>query len=159
MGRLQYYSIPIALLLCALSSYGQEVTHSEIHIFIDHNGQETTFRSAYENKTHVYFWATWCAPCVSSLTSVAKDMDKQALSELLVISFDDDPTEAQRFMQKIGYSGDHWVAKRGIHLVAERAFGNARRSLPYMIRLDGITKTYRSIDVPRELSDWRYMLR
>ena len=86
-------------------------------------------------------------------------MGKDELSALLVISFDDDPSKAQRFMQKIGYPGDHWVAKRGIHLVAERAFGNSRRALPHMIRLDGIAKTYRIIDVPRELSDWRYMLR
>ena len=56
--------------------------------FIDPSGKEVTLHEFKNNWTLLNFWATWCAPCISELPSLAKLESKinNSKFKLLLIS-------------------------------------------------------------------------
>ena len=73
--------------------------------FIDPSGKEVTLHEFKNNWTLLNFWATWCAPCISELPSLAKLESKinNSKFKLLLISIDrSGPKVFQPFLKRLG---------------------------------------------------------
>ena len=73
--------------------------------FIDSSGKEVTLHAFKNNWILINFWATWCAPCISELPSLAKLESKinNPNFTLLLISIDrSGPKVFQPFLKRLG---------------------------------------------------------
>ena len=73
--------------------------------FMDPSGKEVTLHEFKKSWTLINFWATWCAPCINELPSLAKLESKinNPKFKLLLISIDrSGPRVFQPFLKKLG---------------------------------------------------------
>ena len=80
------------LFISALAAKAQDLPTVQI-TDVDENNFSTTNFAALDGKLRVLsFWATWCIPCISELTSINDNMDtwkKESDFEFYAISVDD----------------------------------------------------------------------
>lgn len=95
------------------------------HTFGEHRGRPVT----------LYFWATWCSPCLKHLARFAKAGNPSAPKGFLPIALESDPRVVAKTLQRIGYHGPMWIATDGMSLLQRRFAGNDKRAVPFEVRL------------------------
>ncbi|NUO72664.1 MAG: redoxin domain-containing protein [Frateuria sp.] len=103
---------------------------------VDLAGHKHTFGELRGQPVTLYFWATWCSPCVSHLAHLARSTDPAAFKSWLPVALEDDPQVVATTLQKVGYRGPMWVATDGMSLLQRRFAGNDKRAVPFEVRLD-----------------------
>ena len=70
--------------------------------FTDLAGKATQLSALRGRFVLVYFWATWCAPCVANLPSLARIRDRFGNDRLTIlgVNLDDDPELARAFVER-----------------------------------------------------------
>ena len=72
----------------------------------DLNGEQVEF-SSFENKVvFVNMWATWCAPCIAEMPSIASLQESLAENDniaFVMINVEQEHNKARKFMAKKGY--------------------------------------------------------
>ncbi|PRY10015.1 thiol-disulfide isomerase/thioredoxin [Pontibacter ummariensis] len=71
------------------------------------DGQESFRLESLQGKVvFINFWATWCPPCIAEMPNI-QSLYEQVRSDkitFLMVSLDEDPAKALRFIEKKGYT-------------------------------------------------------
>jgi len=100
---------------------------------VDLSGHKHSFQELRGQPITLYFWATWCSPCLTHLAELAK---AKGAGKPLPVALEDDPRVVARTLQRVGYNGPVWVATDGMALLQRRYAGNDKRAVPFEDRLD-----------------------
>ena len=92
----------------------------------------------------VYFWATWCAPCLKTLSEIASGKEALPKGNFYTIAIESDVQLVRDTLHKTGFSGITFVATDGNGLLRQRYAGNTQRVLPYAVKLDGDSRIQRT---------------
>ena len=103
---------------------------------VDLSGHKHSFHELRGQPATLYFWATWCSPCLKHLANLAKARGASTSQEPLPVALEDDPRVVARTLQRVGYHGPVWVATDGMSLLQRRYAGNDKRAVPFEVRLD-----------------------
>ena len=70
--------------------------------FTDLAGKATQLSALRDRLVLVHFWATWCAPCVDNLPSLAQIRDRFGNDRLTIlgVNLDDDPDQARAIVER-----------------------------------------------------------
>ncbi|MBA6251826.1 TlpA disulfide reductase family protein [Colwellia sp. MB3u-55] len=127
---------------------------------IDLQGSRHSFDELKGNDTVIYFFASWCTPCYKSLMTLEQvTANKQLPINLLAIALDEDIDEINRMLIKIGFTGKVWIASEGKMALQKRYFGNERRAVPYVVKLDRDTNIIERSYKLNQLTQWQSVLR
>jgi thiol-disulfide isomerase/thioredoxin/outer membrane lipoprotein-sorting protein len=96
------------------------------------NGKSVSLKSFQGRPVLLDFWATWCAPCVASLPSLARLYEQASQHGLILLSIDEDG-EAETALQFMAKSKHDWP---NFHDDGEivRRFPN--RGIPHFVLVD-----------------------
>ena len=75
---------------------------------VDENNNKVDF-SAFKGKVvFVNNWASWCPPCIAEMPSIQQLKNKLKGEDIVfvMVSFDDDPAKAKKFVSKRGFDFD-----------------------------------------------------
>lgn len=103
---------------------------------VDLEGHEHAFRELRGRPATLYFWATWCSPCLKHLASLAATKDPSSFDGFVPVAVDNDPHAVAAALRRIGYHGPMWVATDGMSLLQRRFAGNDRRAVPFEVKLN-----------------------
>ena len=108
--------------------------------------------------TVVYFFASWCAPCYKTLTTLQQLSEAHEFEvRLLAVAVDDDTDGIRDMLDKTGFDGEVWLAREGTQALQRRYFGNERRAIPYVVKLDRNTSIVESTYEPSD-AQWQAIL-
>jgi len=109
--------ITICLTLCATSAIAQDIKSVDAAFKVArfpkeapalsllHRTPPTPIVVKVESPTLIHFWATWCAPCVEELPSIAKIYTKTQRLKFIFVSVDTSAvTKVPPFLNKINLS-------------------------------------------------------
>lgn len=102
---------------------------------VDLEGHKHTFQELRGQPVTLYFWATWCGPCLKHLATLAKTGNASAVKGFLPVALESDPKVVAAALQRVGYHGRTWVATDGMWLLQRRFAGNDKRAVPFQVRL------------------------
>lgn len=102
---------------------------------IDLSGQKRSFAELRGQPATLYFWATWCKPCLETLSARAKETPVPE-ENFITVALEDDPERVAATLARIGYRGPSWVATDGMSLIQRRYAGNDKRAVPFIVELD-----------------------
>ncbi|QNF35518.1 TlpA family protein disulfide reductase [Adhaeribacter swui] len=70
------------------------------------NGEQTSLESLKGKVIFLNFWATWCPPCIAEMPNIQSLYEKVNSDKIafVMVSLDQDPTKAQKFIQKKGFT-------------------------------------------------------
>jgi thiol-disulfide isomerase/thioredoxin len=112
---------------------------------VDLAGTTHSFDDLEGNETVLYFFASWCAPCFETLTTLQQLSEENPFKvKLLAVALDSDTNGVVSMLNTTGFTGEVWLASEGIWALQKRYFGNERRALPYVVRLDENTNMLES---------------
>lgn len=97
------------------------------------SGQTIDLQSVAQRNTVVYFWASWCKPCLQTLHQIEHDPPG---IEVVPISVDVDPLLARKALDKVGFAGNRWHVANGEALLRKGVIGSPPGILPYAFRLN-----------------------
>ena len=103
---------------------------------VDLAGHKHSFHELRGQPVTLYFWATWCSPCLKHLAAMAKVPHHAGSEAVLPIAIETDPHEVAVTLQRIGYHGRVWVATDGMWLLQRRFAGNTKRAVPFEVELN-----------------------
>ena len=153
--------------VCNASTYEEKVALSKALVgqqvqtptFLTSSGNEVSFPSLEGKPTVAYFFASWCAPCYSSLKNLQAVQSGHPQSvNVVAISLDDDWDELNTMLEKTGYTGTVWKSEADSDVLIQKMFGNYAGSIPYTIKIsaDGVL-TESSYSIKTE-PQWRATL-
>lgn len=102
---------------------------------VDLGGHRHSFTELQGHATTVYFWATWCRPCLEHLSALAKGHERPPSNYFLPVAIERDPEAVADTLTRLGYHGQVWVATDGMGLLQRRYAGNTKRAVPYSVEL------------------------
>ena len=102
---------------------------------VDLKGSSHNIAELSGQPTTVYFWATWCNPCLRTLKDLAQGR-KTAPESFVAIAIDSDQEMVREMVQRTGFNGKVLIATDGMKLIQQRYAGNDKRALPYVIQLN-----------------------
>lgn len=102
---------------------------------VDLEGHKHTFHELRGRAVTLYFWATWCSPCLKHLARLGKAGNSPASRRFLPIALESDPSVVATTLQRIGYHGPMWIATDGMSLLQRRFAGNDKRGVPFQVDL------------------------
>lgn len=91
--------------------------------FQDLQGRGLEIASFAGQRVFVNYWATWCAPCIHELPSLARAAEALAdENTLFLLASDESPETIRQFVEERGFSGNFiklngFFGKHGIHAV------------------------------------------
>lgn len=99
------------------------------------SGRKHSFHELRGQATTVYFWATWCRPCLAHLSALAKGERTPPNTRFLPVALEEDPQAVAATLLQLGYREPVWVATDGMGLLQRRFAGNSKRAIPYVVEL------------------------
>ena len=102
----------------------------------DLNGTKHNISELVGQPTTVYFWATWCNPCLKTLEDLAQGRKAPPKQHFVAIAIDDDQELVKKMIQRTGFDGNVLIATDGMKLIQQRYAGNDKRALPYVVQLN-----------------------
>lgn len=135
---------------------GQPIERIEL---VDLAGSVRSFDELHGQKTVLYFFASWCAPCYKSLSNIEQVSQEETTKvNLIAVALDDDLVAVKEQLAKTQFTGEVWVASSGREPLSNRLFGNFVKVLPYVIRLDENTSIIeQSYDISKK-QEWQRIL-
>ena len=103
---------------------------------VDLTGTQRSVADLHGQPTTVYFWATWCNPCLKTLEALAQGREAMPKGHFVAIAIDDDQELVREMIQRTGFSGNVLIATEGMKLIQQRYAGNDKRALPYVVQLN-----------------------
>lgn len=86
--------------------------------------------------TTVYFWASWCNPCVVTLKEIAQGSKAAPSENFVAIAMDSDQALVKKLVQRTGFKGNVLIATEGTMLIQQKYAGNDKRAIPYVVQLN-----------------------
>jgi len=70
------------------------------------NGETISMASLQGKVVFINFWATWCPPCIAEMPNIHQLYTQVKSDQIafVMISLDDDPAKAQKFIRKKGFT-------------------------------------------------------
>lgn len=126
---------------------------------IDLAGSAHSFDELEGNETVIYFFASWCNPCFHTLATLDQITTEQELKvRLLTIALDEDTEAITKMLNQTGFSGEVWIATEGAMALQKRYFGNEKRAIPYVVKIDKSTKVMESSYKLNSRAEWELVL-
>lgn len=103
--------------------------------FQDLQGRGLEIASFAGQRVFVNYWATWCAPCIHELPSLARAAEALAdENTLFLLASDESPETIRQFVEERGFSGNFiklngFFGKHGIHAVPSSSLYNEEGQL------------------------------
>lgn len=118
----------------SLAYIGKPIQQIEM---IDSKGNDRSFDELKQQKTVIYFFASWCAPCFDSLKKIEElSANNEVKVNLIALALDNDKSAVQAMIERAGFTGAVWLATEGEKPLQERFFANGYQALPYTVVLD-----------------------
>lgn len=75
---------------------------------VDENNNKVDFSTFKGKVVFVNNWASWCPPCIAEMPSIQQLKNKLKGEDIVfvMVSFDDDPAKAKKFVSKRGFDFD-----------------------------------------------------
>src|SRR3546814_13620884 len=102
---------------------------------VDLSGRKHSFQELRGQATTIYFWATWCRPCLEHLSALAKGGRTPANTRFLPVALEQDPPAVAATLQQLGSRGPVWVATAGMTLLQPRFSGTSKPANPFVSAL------------------------
>ena len=126
---------------------------------VDLAGNQHTFDELKGKQPVVYFFTSWCAPCYKTLTTIEEVSNKNELNtDLVAVALDNNLDEVARMVAKTGFNGTVWIAAEGERALQQRYFGNEKRAVPYIVKLDENTNIVEGIYTLDSPAQWQAVL-
>ncbi len=103
---------------------------------VDLGGTKHDISELTGQPTTVYFWASWCKPCLTTLRDLAQGHKQPPKEHLVAIAIDDDQALVKEMLKRTGFKGQVLIATDGMKLIQQRYAGNDKRAVPYVVRLN-----------------------
>ncbi|QSX40486.1 TlpA family protein disulfide reductase [Shewanella cyperi] len=122
-------------------------------------GNSKSFNELENSETVIYFFASWCAPCFKTLKQLQTLNNKSQFKiNLLAVALDKDIDGVKNMIRRANYSGDVWLVKEGTTALQQKWFGNEKRAVPYVIKLNQETEILESSYTIKSDEDWLSVL-
>ena len=113
---------------------GKAIDNITLH---DTTGRRHGFEELRGKQTYIYFWTSWCSPCIQALSHLKKLPPNDSLAKNFVaVALDQNIPALKQGLKKSGFQGVFWIAENGTFLLQQRAFGSEQRSVPFVLLLD-----------------------
>lgn len=113
--------IGLAAIVAAFDFWRPENTHEKppAHL-VDKDNNPVDFSSFQGQVVFVNNWASWCQPCIAEMPSIAELKTKLKDEDVVfvMVSFDEDPEKAKKFMEKKGYDFDLYFQAKNYPFVS-----------------------------------------
>lgn len=84
----------------------------------------------------LYFWASWCAPCIPQLMALNDTTDEQR-KRYFLINIDEHSKDGVRFLEQRGlYNLTSVYWSKGGYVISRGLLGNRRRGIPLTMRVE-----------------------
>jgi thiol-disulfide isomerase/thioredoxin len=124
----------------------------------DLSGLPHSFDELAGAETLLYFFTSWCAPCYKTMTNLQELSEQHDFDvRLLAVALDDNTDGIKDMLETTGFAGEVWLATEGTSVLQRRYFGNERRAIPYVVKLDGNTGIVESTYSPDD-AQWKAVL-
>ncbi|WP_076416063.1 thioredoxin-like domain-containing protein [Shewanella sp. UCD-KL12] len=128
-------------------------------VVINLDGGHQSFDELDSEEVVIYFFASWCSPCFSSLKNIESLKESfQFNTRFLAVALDDDIDAVKAMLDRANFSGEAWLAIDGGELLQNRSFANGYTSLPYAIRLDKHTRIVENSFEVSSVKQWKEIL-
>lgn len=123
------------------------------------SGKPVSMSSLNGHDSVIYFFASWCAPCYSSLENMEAVRKEHKLSvKLVAMALDDDTEAVSNMIEKTGYTGEVWQAVSGMEPLLNRQFANKVKALPYLIKVNAKGELVEHNYNIKSVAQWRRVL-
>ena len=128
---------------------------------VDLQGSPVDIDQLRGRRTIVYLWASWCAPCLQTLTDIANlpqaDNNDRAPA-FVTLALDEDRDKVQAIIDQSGFQGTTWRAPEGILALQRGVFGDNIAGLPYVIEVDEQLQIRLGSHKIKTVGQWRSLL-
>ncbi|WP_337843138.1 TlpA disulfide reductase family protein [Rheinheimera sp.] len=119
-------------------------------------GSARSFDELQGKDSVLYFFASWCLPCYKSMATVQQLSEQGAFKvQFVAVALDDDEQGIRRMLDKTGFKEQLWLAAQADGLLQRRSFGNERRAVPSIVRLDRQTQIIEQAYSLQAEASWR----
>lgn len=106
----------------------------------DMGGQPQKLLPSQQTETLIYLWASWCAPCLQTLSDIARVQSQlheiPASPRFIAIALDKDVEKISAILTRADYRGTSWIASDGLVALNSGAFGTKIPGVPYVLSVD-----------------------